>query len=87
MVNVNAKQFKPAPAQDEAPAGRAFYATVIGDDGRVGFLAGPYQLHSAALAAVAEAKEKAYAADPRAHWYAFGTVQHDAGGRTVFGVL
>ncbi len=51
-------------------------ADVIANDGtarRVGLLAGPFKTHQQALDRVQEAREIGEAADPWAHFYAFGT--------------
>jgi len=66
----------------------SFYVTVI-DHGRHGFLLGPYADHETALENVNRGRELASAADPRAHWYGFGTarVPHDMKPPTsVFGI-
>lgn len=49
-----------------------YYVSVI-DGNRKGLLLGPYDDHSDALANVNRARNLAYDADPRSHWYAFGT--------------
>lgn len=54
------------------PAGAAFYVTVV-DAGRVGYLAGPFASHPAALAMVEPSRRIADTLDPWAHFYAFGT--------------
>ena len=59
----------------EAP-GRRFYVTVV-DAGRVGFLAGPFLTHQAALDRVDEVRRLAGEVDYRAHWYGFGTCLMD----------
>ncbi len=51
---------------------RLYYVTVR-DDGRTGFLLGPYDTHTEALANVGEGKRLANAATPWAAFYAFGT--------------
>jgi hypothetical protein len=65
---------------------RSYYVTVR-DDGRTGFLLGPYATHNAALAQVDRGREMADAATPWAAFYAFGTssVPADAAVKTVFG--
>lgn len=50
----------------------SYYVTVQ-DNGRVGYLAGPYKRHGDALAMVGPAKKLAQAANRDAIWYAFGT--------------
>lgn len=54
-----------------------FYVTVRErpDGGRHGFLLGPYGDHDAALAKVDLGRSLAVAADPRAHFYAYGTAK------------
>jgi len=51
-----------------------YFVTVI-DGARTGFLAGPFRTHAEALAMVPAAKRIAMALDPRAVFYAFGTVR------------
>ena len=64
-----------------------FYVTVK-DGPRTGWLLGPYATHGEALDEVDRGSKLAEAADPRAHWYAFGTASVHVGTniRTVFGV-
>lgn len=52
---------------------RVFYASTR-NDGKVGFLAGPYDTHQEALDVVAPTKELATAADQWAVFYSFGTL-------------
>lgn len=54
-----------------------FYVSVI-DAGRTGLLAGPFTEHANALALVDRAQELAIAANPWAHFYAYGTVKMPA---------
>lgn len=55
-----------------------YYVTVI-DGARVGRLLGPFpDDHAAALALVDVVRDKAIEIDPRAHFYAFGTIRTDA---------
>lgn len=63
-----------------------FYVSVTNGKKYVA-LAGPYDTHDAALAAVPEARRKAFDADPRAPWYAYGTCRTDSSPKTAFGVL
>jgi len=56
----------------EDPRPGRYYVTVI-DGARHGYLLGPYETHRQALDNVARGRDLANAADPRAHWYAFGT--------------
>jgi hypothetical protein len=53
--------------------GATYYASVISGT-RVGLLAGPFADHAEALAILPRAKEAAEGVDPRAFWYAFGTL-------------
>lgn len=57
-------------ATNEGP--RLYFVTVI-DGARVGFLAGPYATHDAALADVDIVRRMAERVNDRAIWYAFGT--------------
>jgi hypothetical protein len=68
------------------PEDRVFYVTVR-DAGRTGFLLGPYDTHPEALQNVDQARALAEAADPWAHFYAFGTASHSRRQilKTVFG--
>ncbi len=59
--------------------GARFYVTVKDHD-RTGWLLGPYDTHEEALTNVERGKRLADGADPRAHWYAYGTARIDAGG-------
>ncbi len=64
-----------------------FYVTVMDHD-RKGFLLGPYADHATALANVSRGTTLANNADPRSHWYAFGTAstpKNVATITTVFG--
>lgn len=63
-----------ADINDVAVVRTGFYATAI-DAGRVAYLLGPFDAHEAALAAVPRAQELAYANDPRAWFYAYGTAR------------
>jgi hypothetical protein len=65
---------------------RSYYVTVQ-DDGRTGFLLGPFKTHEEALAQVNRARDLADRADPFAAFYAFGTssLPADATVKTVFG--
>jgi len=49
-----------------------YYVSVI-DGRRRGALLGPYGTHDEALENVQRGRNLAYDADPRSHWYAFGT--------------
>lgn len=68
--------------------GGRYYVTVR-DGSRTGWLLGPYETHAEALANVQRGNDLANRADPRAHWYAFGTARiRDAATplpRAVFG--
>lgn len=55
---------------------RYYYASVIDGD-RKGLLMGPFDTHQEALDAVPRPKKLAYAADPKAPWYAYGTAGSD----------
>lgn len=56
-----------------------FYVTVIRDhDKKVGWLLGPFNSKEDAELKIPEAREKAYASDPRSHWYAFGVTRLEA---------
>jgi hypothetical protein len=80
-------QYVHAPATaPQAPDPRPgfYYVTVrrsnsnSGSDGEHRRLRGPFRNdHVAALAAVDEARQRAYEYDPRAHWYAYGTARSD----------
>jgi hypothetical protein len=65
---------------------RSYYVTVR-DDGRTGFLLGPYATHKAALTQVDRGRKLADEATPWAAFYAFGTSSVPAGTdvKTVFG--
>jgi hypothetical protein len=67
-------------------AGRVFYVSVM-DGRRKGVLLGPYETHREALDNVAQGRELANEADPRASFYAFGTCSAPEARslRTVFG--
>lgn len=52
---------------------KAYYVTLIRDDKRVAWLAGPYATHEQALALVDRAWLKACDVDPWCHFYARGT--------------
>lgn len=52
---------------------KAFYVTLIRDDKRIAWLAGPYATHEEALALVDRAWAKACDLDSRCHFYARGT--------------
>ena len=64
--------------------GHSFYVTVV-DDGRHGFLLGPYDTHSEAKDNVNRGRSLAEKSDVRAAFYGFGTAQAVDGKRTVFG--
>lgn len=66
---------KDAPTPEEAAdPRRKYYVTMMRDgEKRVARLAGPFDTHDEAKAMVDKAREKAYEADPRAFWDAFGT--------------
>lgn len=57
---------------------KKFYCTMIRDT-RVAWLLGPYDTLEDAEAHVREAREAAYAIDPRSHWDAFGVTGVTAG--------
>lgn len=53
----------------------AYYVSAV-DTGRTALLFGPFMNdHAGALAAVDKVRKAACDVDPRAHWYAFGTVR------------
>lgn len=55
-----------------------YYASVRRDDGDARCLAGPFRDdHQAALDIVARARKIAQDLDPRAAWYAYGTLRTD----------
>jgi hypothetical protein len=54
--------------------GGGYYVTVV-NGMFTGFLLGPYDTHVEALAQVGRGNDLACKADPRAHWYAFGTAR------------
>ena len=62
----------------------SYYVTVQ-DNGRSGFLAGPFRTHGDALRMVEPTRKAAREVDDRAHWYAFGTARiktgHERAGR------
>ena len=60
--------------------GPCYYVSVV-DGERVCIAAGPFQTHEEALARVDEVKVLADKADPKAHWYAFGTCKAPNGWR------
>jgi hypothetical protein len=49
------------------------YYVTVQDGARTGYLLGPYASHADALREVDRGNSLAYNADPRAHWYSFGT--------------
>lgn len=51
---------------------KGFYVTIIRDDGKVGWLLGPYPSGPEARQHVGRACAKAEEIDPRVHWYAHG---------------
>lgn len=51
------------------------YYVTVRDGQRHGFLLGPYDSHLEALENTDRGKALAEKADPRAHWYAFGTAR------------
>lgn len=64
-----------------------YYVSVRKDNGDTRLLSGPYvNNHAAALADVDTYKAKAIAADPKAHWYAYGTMRSDTmiAGKCIF---
>lgn len=73
------------PCGEPHPPGAAFYVTCA-DGARVGWLAGPYADHPAALADVDRVRQCAERVDPFAHFYAFGTAGV-VGGNGAPGVL
>lgn len=73
----------PAPDTHAEP-GRAFFVSVIDGD-RFGILAGPYQQHGHAAAALPQVKQMARKADPFASFYRFGTCQAPEDSNPVFG--
>jgi hypothetical protein len=55
-----------------------YYVSVVRDGGDYRLLRGPFENdHVSALAAVDASREEAIALDPRAFWYAYGTVRTD----------
>ncbi len=71
----------------EAQASEREYFVSVINNGRKGFLLGPYATHEEALGQVERGKELAMKADPWAHFYAYGTCSAPVGlvPRTVFG--
>lgn len=59
----------------ECPSNGGRYYVTVRDHDRTGWLLGPYDTHAEALANVDRGNELACNADPRAHWYAFGTAR------------
>ena len=57
---------------------KEFYVTV-NNNGRFGWLLGPFDDHQEALDKVHHARTLAERADPRAAWYAFGTASTPKG--------
>lgn len=51
---------------------KGFYVTIIRDDGKVGWLLGPYDSEPEARQHVKRAVAKAEEIDPRVHWYPHG---------------
>jgi len=72
---------RPEPkAQPVDPAPGQYYVSVLDKDtGRVGLLYGPVRQHQSALDKVRAAQALAEEADPRAVWYAYGTVRMEEG--------
>ena len=70
-----------------------YYVSVIDDDDprnvRRGILAGPYSTKALADVQINEVRERAYRADDRAPWYAYGICRAPIGAtlRPVFGVV
>lgn len=63
-----------------------YYVSVVNDRGDTRLLSGPYRdNHAAAVADVDKAKHIAQDIDPKAVWYAYGTVRvdHDVAGPGV----
>lgn len=58
------------------PVGVGFYTSAQNDAGRFVALSGPYQTHGEALGKVAEDRDWTHdvLGDPRAPWYAYGTM-------------
>lgn len=64
-------------APDSKPG--AYYVSVIRSDGDYRLVLGPFvNDHAAALAWIEPVRKKAEGMDPRAVWYAFGSVRLDA---------
>lgn len=64
-----------------------YYVSVRKDDGAARLLSGPYvDDHAAAIADVDKYQQMACAADPKAHWYAYGTMRSDTliAGKCIF---
>lgn len=71
------KPTAPAPQEPDTKPGHYFVSCI--DGRRVALLAGPFvNDHARALSMVEPARTAAELADPRAIWYAFGTVRLDA---------
>lgn len=73
--------------RDDCPGtGAQFFVSVV-DGERFGLLLGPYASHAEALGQVRRGRELADRADPRSHWYGFGTARlpKDHAASTVFG--
>jgi hypothetical protein len=66
--------------------GGGYYVSVV-NGLFYGLLLGPYDTHAEALANVDRGRSLADAADPRSHWYAFGTARNTnpEPRKTVFG--
>lgn len=69
-----APRFNPDVAEDPRPG--FYYVTAI-DGGRSARIAGPYKSHGAALDKVRPVKDVAETVDPRAIWWAWGTMRSE----------
>lgn len=77
------------PAPDAIPAGRAYYISLRRNDHdtRTAMLAGPYDSHKAAHAALPAVHEAAEAIDPYADAYVWGCAIADRGVSTRLGII
>lgn len=68
-------EFLPNPDNPPSLAGtdEAYFVTVVNDNGAAVALAGPFDEWADAHDAVDEQRARAYACDPKAVWYRYGT--------------
>lgn len=77
------------PAPDAIPTGRAYYVSLRRNnhDTRTAMLAGPYDSHEAAHAALPAVHEAAEAIDPYAYAYVWGCAIADRGIQTRLSIV